>query len=106
MKKILFYGILFLLILLATGCKKQTIIGKWKSLEEKEEYYYIFNNDKTCSYQMSVAKLECTYEEDGEKVNILFKGNENSITYWYHFEKGILIIKDATGKDNKFTKVK
>lgn len=104
MKKYFIYGILFLLIFLITGCGKPTIVGAWKSLDEKNEYYYIFNKDKTCSYKMSVASLDCTYEMNGEKLNILFKGNEKTITYQYHFEKGILIIKDSTGKENKFIK--
>ena len=106
MKKIFLSGILFFLILLTTGCGKPTIIGKWKSLDKENEYYYIFNKDKSCSYQMTVARLDCTYEIDGEKINILFKGNENAITYWYRFDKGILVIKDHDGKDNSFIKKK
>ncbi len=96
---------LFLLLssLLITGCGKN-IIGKWRAIDASNEYYYIFNKDKTCSYKMSVASLDCTYEMNGEKLNILFKGNEKTITYQYHFEKGILIIKDSTGKENKFIK--
>ena len=53
---------------------------------------------------MTVARLDCTYEEDGEKLTILYKGNEKPKTYQYRFDGSTLIIRDDTGKDNKFTK--
>ena len=103
MKKIFLGIILSLLLIITTGCKK-SIIGKWKAIETNNEYYYMFNKDKTCSYEMTVARLDCTYEEDGEKLTILYKGNEKPKTYQYRFDGSTLIIRDDTGKDNKFTK--
>ncbi len=103
MKKYLIGIVLFLLLFITTGCKK-SIIGKWKAIETNSEYYYIFNDDKTCSYEMTVARLDCTYEVDDEKITILYKGNDNPKTFKYHFDGNTLIIKDDTGKDNKFTK--
>jgi len=100
MKKYIF---ILLLLVVITGCKK-SIIGKWKAIETNNEYYYMFNKDKTCSYEMTVARLDCTYEEDGEKLTILYKGNEKPKTYQYRFDGSTLIIRDDTGKDNKFTK--
>lgn len=105
MKKYLFGIVLFLLLFITTGCKK-SIIGKWKAIETNSEYYYIFNDDKTCSYEMTVARLDCTYEDDGEKLIILYKGKDKPITFKYHFDGNILIINDDTGKDNKFIKEK
>ena len=105
MKKYLFSIILFLLLFLATGCKK-SIVGKWKSIDTDNEYYYIFNSDKTCAYEMTVAKLNCTYEESDSQLNILFDGNEKTSTYEYRFEDKTLIIKDSSGKDNKFVREK
>ena len=64
----------------------KSIIGKWKAIDTKDEYYYIFNKDKTCSYEMTVAKLNCTYEIKDTKLIILYK--------------------DEKGKDNKFKKQK
>ena len=105
MKK-LFLGITLLsLLLITTGCKK-SIVGKWKFTDEKSEYYYIFNNDKTCSYEMKVARLDCTYEDKGEKITILYNGSDQARTFEYRFEKGNLIIVDDNGKDNIFTKEK
>ena len=103
MKKFILGLTLVLLLIITTGCKK-SIVGKWKSIDNDNEYYYIFNNDKTCSYEMTVARLDCTYEIDDEKITILYKGNDNPKTFKYHFDGNILIINDDTGKDNKFTK--
>ena len=94
---------LLLLLFITTGCKK-SIVGRWKSIETTNEYYYIFNDDKTCSYEMTVARLDCTYELDDEKITILYNGNDKPKTYQYRFEDNMLIIKDNTGKDNKFIK--
>ena len=105
MKKYQLVISLFLLLILTTGCKK-TIVGKWEAIETTNQYYYIFNDDKTCSYEMTVARLDCTYEDDGEKLSILYKGKEIANTYQYHFDGDTLIIKDDTGKDNKFAKIK
>ena len=105
MKKFLFGTILLLILLLTTGCQK-TIVGKWKSVDAKTEYYYYFNSDKTCSYEMSVARLDCNYEEDDNKLTILYDGNDNPSYFEYRFEGKTLIITDATGRDNKFIKEK
>jgi hypothetical protein len=105
MKKYLLGILLFILIFSTTGCKK-SIVGKWKSIDTKNEYYYIFNKDKTCSYEMKVARLNCTYEENDSKLTIHFAGNEKPNTYEYRFEKKTLIIRDDAGKDNKFIKEK
>ncbi len=103
MKKYFLGILIFLLLVITTGCKK-TIIGKWKAIDDDNGYYYIFNKDNTCSYEMIVARLDCTYEIDDERLTILYKGNEKAKTYQYRFEENTLIIKDDTGKDNKFIK--
>ena len=101
-----FLGItLLILLFLTTGCKKD-IVGKWKSVDEDNEYYYIFNNDKTCSYEMKVARLDCTYEKDNETLTVLYKGIEEPRNYKYRFEDNNLIITDENGNDNEFTKEK
>ena len=105
MRKISLGLILILLVLLTSGCKK-SIAGKWKSIDAKNEYYYIFNKDKTCSYEMTIARTECTYEEDGHTLTILFKGIDRPKTYEYYFEGKTLVIKDDTGNGNKFVKAK
>ena len=110
MKKYLFGTILLLSLFLTTGCQnneqQRSIVGKWKSIENDIEYYYIFNDDKTCSYEMTMARLDCTFEEDSGKLTILYNGNDNPTIYEYHFEKNNLIITDPTGKENKFIEEK
>ena len=105
MKKYLLIILIFSLMFITTGCKK-SIVGKWKSVDKENEYYYIFNADKTCSYEMAVARLDCTYEENNSKLSILYNGNEKPIIFEYRFEKRILIITDKNGTDNKFIKEK
>ena len=100
-----YLGIIFLLLILTTGCKK-SIIGKWKVMDDKDEYYYIFNGDNTCSYEMKVARLDCTYKIDNNKIIIKYKGNSKANSFIYKLDGNTLIIKDDTGKNNKFTRVK
>ena len=97
--------LLFFLLLLTSGSKK-SIVGKWKSIDTKNEYYYKFNNNKTCSYEMIVARLDCTYEIDDNKISVLYKGNTKTNTFKYQIEGNTLVIKGENGKDNKFVKVK
>ena len=94
MKKTILGLLLILPIILVTGCGKKSIVGKWKAIDTKDEFYYIFNEDKTCSYEMAVARLDCTYEIDGEKLTMLYKGTQNPIKYEYHIEEDTLVIKD------------
>ena len=97
--------VIFLILILTLNHKENiNIIGIWKAIDTKNEYYYIFNKDKTCSYEMKVARLDCTYEVDKEKITILYKGNDTNNTYKYRFENDTLIITDDTGKDNNFIK--
>ena len=105
MKKVFLGMALILLVFLTSGCRK-SVVGKWKYVDENNEYYYIFNEDKTCSYEMKVARLGCTYEENGQTLTILFDGTDQARTYEYYFEGKTLIIKDDTGNDNKFIKYK
>ena len=100
---IILLSLIFIILFIIIGNKK-SIIGKWKSIDAKDEYYYVFNKDKTCSYEMMVARLDCTYEIDDEKLIILFNGNEKPNTFQYYFDNNMLIIKDNTGKENKFIK--
>ena len=53
--------------------KRNRLVGRWRSLNSGDNYYYIFNKDKTCFYIMPNARLDCTYEIDDVKINILFK---------------------------------
>ena len=94
--------LIIVVFLVLTTEYKNSIIGKWKAIETNDEYYYIFNEDKSCSYEMNVARLDCTYEIDDTNLTILYDGNKNASTYKYKFDKHTLVITDNSGKDNKF----
>ncbi len=110
MKKIMLRILPVILLLLfisiiRSGIKK-SIVGKWKSVDEENEYFFYLNRDKTCSYEMKVARLDCTYEYDGEKITILYSGATKSRIYEYHFENDTLIIIDDSNNENKLIKQK
>ena len=106
MRRIILGILIFVLLLILIITSKKSIIGKWKSIDSKDEYYYIFNKDKTCSYEMKNARLDCTYEVDDNNVTIKYKGNTKSTKYQYKLEKKKLIIKDSSGKNHSFTESK
>jgi hypothetical protein len=107
-KKKIIIAVISLLIIIQIIyiCSKKTIIGKWKAIDVKDEYYYIFNKDKTCSYEMKVARLDCTYKIDENKISILYKGNKKTNTFEYQFDKEYLIIEDENHNKKKFIKQK
>ena len=108
MKKYLLGVIIFILIILPIilvfVLKEDSIVGKWKAVDLDYELYYLFNEDNTCSYEMVGARLDCTYEIIDDKLIILYKGNDNKYTFKYYLKNNELIIRDNTGKDNKFIK--
>ena len=105
MKKIILSVVLVMLVVLVTGCgKKEGLVGRWRYDGSSTDYYYIFNEDKTCAYEMSGAKMEGTYEDDGSKVTILYKGNTEASTYEYKIEGDTLTIKDSFGNDVKYVR--
>ena len=97
MKKVL--SVLLLLVLLGTvvGCQKRenSIVGSWKH----DSYVYTFNSDNTGSYSSGTNKMEFTYEDDGDKVSILYTGNTKASSYEYQVKGNKLTIKDSFGND-------
>ena len=99
MKKYLLGMALVLVVVVTTACGAKGIVGKWRQDGNSVDYYYIFNEDKTCAYEMAGARMECTYEDDGKAVTILYTGNTKASTYEYRIEDNKLIIKDSSGRD-------
>ena len=107
MKKYFLGGLILLIVIVVLALiiiNRNNVIGKWKVVDSEYEYFYIFNKDKTCSYEMTGARLDCTYEKTKNELIILYKGNDKKYTYKYFFDNKYLIIQDNTGKDNKFIK--
>lgn len=95
MKKILLF-IIIVSIIAITGCQKKTsIVGTWVH----DGYVYKFNEDNTGSYTAFDNVLEFTYEDKGDKVSILYKGNTASADFEYKIEKDTLTIKDSFDND-------
>ena len=96
--------VLLVCVLFISGCSKSnksnSIVGKWVN----GSYIYTFNDDKTCSYDAHGTLMECTYEIDGDKVSILYKGNTSAFETTYYIECDTLHIKDSFGSDVKYEK--
>lgn len=103
MKKILITGLLFITIITTSSCSKKqepTIIGKWVH----EDYTYTFNEDKTCTYEFSITKIDCTYELNGDRIAITFSGNTIPFETTYSLEENKLSIKDSFGENTIYDK--
>ena len=105
MKKYLLLVLFLSSLFMFTGCEKESIIGKWKEIDSEYELYFTFNDDNTCSYKMTGAKLDCTYKvEDDSIIKIQYNGSDKEIKYNYYFEEDNLIIKDNSGTKYKLEK--
>ena len=104
MKKIFFGIALVMLVTLVIGCGKKGLVGKWRQDGYSVDYYFIFNEDKTCSYEMSGAKRVCTYNDDGSKITVYYKGNPNPNIYEYTIDGNALTIKDSYNNVIKYTR--
>ena len=99
MKKITALLIIFLVVI--TGCeKKEKIVGRWAH----ESNVYTFNEDKTCIYEVSGVRKQCTYEVDGEELSLLFKGNTVSDKMTFEIKGKKIIIKDSNGNQTEYVK--
>lgn len=96
-----------------TGCGKKeeksedkaTLVGTWEYTRGNgSTYAYIFKDDNTGAYSVYGSEMPFTYEDDGEKVTILYNGNTISNTFEYRIEGDKLIIKDSFGDDVEYTK--
>ena len=91
--------LVFTIAILLVGCgKKKGLVGTWE-YEMDSSYKYVFNEDKTCSYERFGTKMECTYENDGKSIKILYTGNTIASTYEYTIDGDTLTIKDHFNKD-------
>ena len=103
-KGILSFLLVVTVSVLLVGCGgKKGLVGQWQ-YESGSGYIYTFNEDKTCSYDAAGTLMECTYEVDGEKLSILYKGSDASFDTTYSVEGDILYVKDSFGSKVKYEK--
>ena len=105
MKRTLIF--LVIAVICLSGCENKvnkekitTIIGTWAH----GSFIYTFNEDKTCSYDAYGTTTKCTYEIDGNKLSILYEGNDESFETTYTIKNNTLNIKDSFGANTPYTR--
>lgn len=105
MKKALLGLLVIVSVFFLVGCEKKeakpSLVGSW---QHKSGYTYTFKEDGTGNYAFSNTKMEFTYKDKGEEVEILYKGNTMANTFKYRIEGKKLIIKDSFDNDVEYTK--
>ena len=86
--------------LLLAGCGKTTIVGKWA----QGSFVYTFNEDGTCSYDISGNTMECTYEAKDGNISILYNGTTSPFKTKYSIDGKTLHIEDSFGSDVTYEK--
>ena len=94
-KRLLFAAVILFLAIALVGCgkkeEKSPLIGSW----DYSGFVYKFNDDKTGSYTAGGTEMPFTYEDDGEKIKILYEGNTEASTYEYKVDGNRLTIHDS-----------
>ncbi len=76
---------------------KASIVGDWEYTSGG--YTYSFKDNGTGSYSVGDTKMEFTYKDKGDSVEILYKGNTDASTYKYKIDGDTLTIKDSLNND-------
>ena len=114
MKKVI-TGFCFVLIIIGglclfTGCEKKDIaskedrknvpliVGKWV---HDDSYTYTFNEDGTGNYDVGKV-MKFTYKIDGNKITILYDGNNSAFETEFSIKDDVLNIKDSFGNDTLY----
>ena len=103
-KSLLVISIVFVGIFSLTGCgkKEESIVGKWAL----GSFVYTFNKDKTCQYDAAGTIMKCTYEIDGDKISILYKGDSVPFETTFSIDGDTLNVKDSLGNDTLYKRQK
>ena len=79
-------------------------MGTWEYNQSGAVYAYSFKDDKTGLYSVYGSEIPFTYEDDGQKVTILYNGSTAASAFEYKIEGNKLIIKDSFGNDVEYVK--
>ena len=104
--KIIALTMVFVLVCsLLTACGgSDSIVGKWASQEYDGMFVYTFNEDGTGNYDASGTDMPFTYEVDGNKLSITYKGDTVSFDTEYEINGDTLNVKDSNGDDTFYDK--
>lgn len=104
MKKNILLILIIIGLIIITGCKKEEsknpIVGKWAH----GSFIYTFNEDGTCSYDVSGTMMKCTYKTDGDKLSILYEGMDTTFDTTFSIEDKKLNVKDSMGNNTYYDK--
>ncbi len=74
-----------------------TLVGSWK-YDGSLDYTYIFEDDGNGAYAYGDTKMEFTYKDNGDSVEILYTGNTEPNVFKYTIEGKKLSIEDSFGE--------
>lgn len=97
--------VLLIAVFFMAGCgksDKNSIVGKWAH----GSFVYTFNKDKTCQYDAAGTIMKCTYEIDGDKISILYKGDSTPFETTFSIDGDTLNVKDSFGSDTLYKRTK
>ena len=104
MKKNILGLLVIVFCLVLVGCNKakgkNTIVGKWAL----GSFVYTFNEDGTCTYDVSGKLMKCTYKTDGDKISIIYEGNTAPFETTYSIDGNKLNVKDSFDNDTIYTR--
>ena len=84
------------------GAEAASIVGEWKL----DPFAYTFNEDGSGQYDAAGTVMKFTYETDGDKLSILYDGNTAPFETTYSISGDELNVKDSSGNDTIYKKVK
>ena len=79
----------------------RTIVGLWAGATDNE-FYYLFNDDKTGSFALGGEIKDFTYTDNGDSVTIIFNNNTKEHVFKYSIDGDVLSIENDFGAVEKY----
>ncbi|MBE6835450.1 MAG: hypothetical protein E7515_04275 [Ruminococcaceae bacterium] len=79
----------------------RTIVGLWAGATDNE-FYYLFNDDKTGSFALGGEIKDFTYTDNGDSVTIVFNNNTKEHIFKYSIDGDVLSIENDFGAIEKY----
>ena len=107
MKKLFISIVLLMSLFMLTSCGKNELVGTWLYFDGsaiKNEMFYVFNEDKTGSYNYYGGRQDFIYETKDNKITFKYIGSSDDTVRDYKVEKNTLTIKDGFNNDITYQK--